>query len=164
MVEYLKAIGIKATSKVIEFGLWQQLGNGNTIKASIVWVAVPEMANAFPTPGTDFGPNWAVAWGPAWRQWYDTDGKSGTEPPPEVKALFDLDRQIPLAVTPSDRQALMNKVLDSFKENVWVFGLLNSPRAIYYNAKLMNVAPDAVTKVYSVHGAWRYSQFWFYGK
>ncbi|HLW48731.1 MAG TPA: ABC transporter substrate-binding protein [bacterium] len=84
-------VGIKAIVQVRERSLHFQMRQANDLQAEI-W---NEDTAGFPFTGTPkFDPRTIIygniTTGPLWKQWYDTGGKEGMEPPAAVKHLVEL--------------------------------------------------------------------------
>ncbi|MGC8889532.1 MAG: ABC transporter substrate-binding protein [bacterium] len=86
LVEYLKAIGIKATLKRIDPQLWLQRVMANEIQATVYWFHTLVWNNPFTS-----GIFWISA--PEWNRWYTTNGKEGEEPPAWVKKGWNLTEE-----------------------------------------------------------------------
>jgi peptide/nickel transport system substrate-binding protein len=87
IVENLKEVGINASFKVIEGGLYGQRGTANEIQASCSWDHWTELWwgalwDAYPS-------GWG-GWGQMWQVWLNTNGEQGEEPPEDVKQFVDL--------------------------------------------------------------------------
>ena len=108
-----------------------------------------------------------VMWGKAYRNWWNTREKAeptGTEPPAEVKRLFDLADQVPFLVGDEKIKALQ-EAFDIWAENTWgigVIGLIPKPGAVHKN--IGNVNMDTVCDVGDVGCGWYNRQYQFYWK
>ena len=61
--------------------------------------------------------------GPLWRQWFDTSGKEGLEPPDIIKKLWDVSEQWRQEPLGSDKyKALAAEMLQINAENCWCIG------------------------------------------
>ncbi|MBM4457668.1 MAG: ABC transporter substrate-binding protein [Chloroflexi bacterium] len=61
--------------------------------------------------------------GPLWRQWFDTSGKEGLEPPDIIKKLWDVSEQWRQEPLGSDKyKALAEQMLQINAENCWCIG------------------------------------------
>lgn len=61
--------------------------------------------------------------GPLWRQWFDTNGKEGLEPPDIIKKLWDITEQWRQEPLGSDRyRQLSEQMLQINAENCWCIG------------------------------------------
>ncbi|MGQ9630497.1 MAG: hypothetical protein ACUVXI_09315 [bacterium] len=55
--------------------------------------------------------------------WYQSGGKSGEEPPPDIKRTIELYEQIQMTVNEDERKRLMREVLELNAENIWTIGI-----------------------------------------
>lgn len=94
VVEHLKKIGIKATAKAIEIGLWGQRVNAGTLQATIMWMR--DLGNESPWT---WNPYEII---PLYYLWYTTGGKQGEEPPKWVKEGFEINEKIWAALPGSE--------------------------------------------------------------
>ncbi|MGC9522989.1 MAG: ABC transporter substrate-binding protein [Anaerolineae bacterium] len=80
----------------------------------------------------------------SWRQWLDTDGAEGTEPPDDVKRMYDLTMQWLQQPYGTDEYAsLINEVITINVENLYYFGTVSAaPMVVAANAKMVNVPID----------------------
>jgi len=63
----------------------------------------------------------AYWWAPQWYTWWNTGGKSGEEPPADIKKLFDLCDQIP-SLPPAQMRNVMKQILRRQAEELWMVG------------------------------------------
>lgn len=68
----------------------------------------------------------AVAWG----DWFASGGKSGEEPPAEVKKQMDLYRQVMASSDAAKQQALFKQLLDISADEFYAFGI-STPGDLY---------------------------------
>ncbi len=117
VVEMWNALGIKTSMKTVAGGLIGERANANLLQAYCIWDVEP----MWRTGGwTDWIPQ--NMWGRLWQVWYNTSGKEGEEPPPEVKRLYELYEAMfktPPA-TPEDT-AIWDEVYKLIRDNVWYF-------------------------------------------
>jgi len=114
VAEYWKKIGIMTTTKVIEPGLWGQRLGANELKATMyMWTHDRRLWWAIWTSGADY-------WGPLWHIWIRTKGKSGEEPPEEVKKYYDILSKLYL-VPPTERSKVREAFIRSIYDNIWWF-------------------------------------------
>ena len=67
-----------------------------------------------------------------WREWHETDGESGIEPPENVKHLMELvDEWMLTPFQDPDHEdkynSLINEILTLNAENMWFFGTVSAP-------------------------------------
>lgn len=91
---------------------------GNQLQATVLWVHNDTWR--FAHGWSDYLPG--SFWAPAWMQWYNTQGKDGQEPVPEVKALFELHAKF-MAAPPgsAESKAAYEEIIKSYHDNIWVF-------------------------------------------
>lgn len=78
---------------------------------------------------------------PLYGQWFQSGGKKGEEPPPELKEVMDTYNQILRAVSPDKRRELFAKIIAANEKNLWVIGLVHDPPDYYVVAKNMFNVP-----------------------
>ncbi|HPO81511.1 MAG TPA: ABC transporter substrate-binding protein [bacterium] len=64
---------------------------------------------------------------PLWQLWYNTGGKSGEEPPAEVKKQMQLYDEIKKATSFAKQKLLMKQILDIDANNLYVIGISTVP-------------------------------------
>ena len=88
ITSYWNDVGVKTSYKLIEIGLYRELRDGNQVDMA-AWgtdmLDIGEVANGL----ANMRPHWgARASGHLWRQWMQSDGEDGEEPPQEIKDLW----------------------------------------------------------------------------
>jgi len=141
-IEFLKAVGLKATMTTVDFGLWDQLGQNNSIQASIHWTnpAAAVQANPVGVSGGWVGTKYFSVW-PAYSDWYNSSGRSGLEPPDDVKHIFEL-RDIILTGNDEERAAATEEWTQLLHDNYYWIGLVWPKAPILYASKLSGIVPD----------------------
>ena len=61
-----------------------------------------------------------------WARWYESDGRLGDEPPPEVQECMRLYREIRRTLDEDKQRELFQKIMDLDRENLWVIGTLRA--------------------------------------
>jgi len=112
VIEHWKEVGIKATLKVIDIGLWFARDSANELKATVRWDHLPLWW------GLSAWPDSLGSCGMLWNVWYLTNGKEGEEPPKVEKEFFDLLHRL-VVVSPQEREELIKKFRDLFYENLF---------------------------------------------
>jgi peptide/nickel transport system substrate-binding protein len=78
-----------------------------------------------------------------YRQWYDTNGATGEEPPQDLKYLRALvDEWIALAPTNPQYVEKGKEMLNIFTKNLWYIGLTVAPRVVIISNKLGNTPKE----------------------
>jgi len=83
-------------------------------------------------------------WGAKWSRWYLSQARSGEEPPPKVRELFDLYRRMERAMTLEGRIEAGKAILRSQAENLWNIGTVSfPPHIVIVSRHLRNVPREA---------------------
>jgi peptide/nickel transport system substrate-binding protein len=95
--------------------------------------------------------------------WFQSGGKNGEEPTPDIKELMDTYQQILTAVSDEKKKELFKKILDANEKNLWVIGLVHDPDDYYVVAKNMFNVPkkDFQSWIYPNPGPIYPEQFFF---
>ncbi len=109
----------------------------NESQASIHWIQTYQWR-----PGMNSEFAGSSQWCASWRQWLDTGGASGTEPPAEVKRLYEIltARKSTLPYSEADL-ALVDELFQLHYDNVWILPMIeNVLRPTIFNADFGNIA------------------------
>lgn len=142
--EMWTAIGVKTSMKQIERSLWDQRLAANELDA----FAAPYDSVAEPVlrgqrmsrirPGGDYNM-------PLWKDWFNSNGDLGEEPPAEIKELYDLSAQFALAAPGSDEyMQLGNEIATRYTEGLYVIGVYLGPRVMIFSNKLGNTPTEGI--------------------
>lgn len=79
-----------------------------------------------------------------WRQWWDSKGVEGEEPPQQIKDLFELvEKWLDTPRTDPEYETLINQIIKVNVENLYYFGTVSAPpRVVIVNNRLGNL-PEA---------------------
>ncbi len=128
LVTQLKAVGINAQVKTIDYSLWAERRPANQIQAFVErmetywWMADAKFSY----------------WAPLWDAWYQSNGETGIEPPEEVKTLMDYARDT-TAVDLAEGPAIYQKLVDGIREGYWYIPIMDdSQMAVIFNKDLRN--------------------------
>jgi peptide/nickel transport system substrate-binding protein len=79
-----------------------------------------------------------------WRQWLDSDGEQGIEPPQQIKDLYQLvqDWMAAKAGTPEYEQ-LINQIIKINVENLYFFGTVSAPPRVVITSDRLGNLPGA---------------------
>lgn len=104
-------------------------------------------------------------WGIAWRDWYQSGGEKGEEPPESVKKRMQLYDQARGEADPEERIKLMHQVADIAAEEFEVFGLSKDvPTYGIVKNGLRNVPETMPSSWYYPTPAPALPQTWFWAK
>lgn len=159
-------VGIRTIVQVRERSLHFQLRASNDLQAEI-W---NQDTAGFPFTGVPkydprsllFG---TITIGPLWKQWYDTNGKEGVEPPPEAKRLAELiDRG--RAANPREQVRIAQEIFRIWVDNMFEIGTVGltplDQGVAVVNARMHNV-PTRIGKDWPLRtpGNARTEQFFY---
>jgi peptide/nickel transport system substrate-binding protein len=135
VAEQLKKVGIKTFTKKLGGDEFSQRNTNNEIGMGIIWEVQPMWRD-----GTwdDYLPG---SWVPMWNLWRTTNGKSGIEPPPEAKKVYDLNEARIAAVPKSDAEIkITDEIYKLHHDNLWYIPLVEMAKyPLITSSKLGNV-------------------------
>ncbi|HOL54775.1 MAG TPA: ABC transporter substrate-binding protein [bacterium] len=141
LIHYWDAIGVKVAAKEISNELQRSRAMGGLIQMGF-WSG-DRCAFLFPLQPYWWVPmdyDWENTWCPLWAQWYATKGKSGEEPPKEVKTLLTLWEKMQTTLSDKERIRLGKEILKSNAENLWTIGIAGlAPQPIIAKNYLRNI-------------------------
>ncbi len=126
----------------------------NETQASIFWIQTYQWR-----PGMNQEYAGSSQWCASWREWLDTGGASGTEPPTELKRLYEIvtERKSTLPYSDADL-ALVDELFELHYNNVWILPMIeNVLRPTIFNADFGNIATSGTQM-----GASRAGEQFFY--
>lgn len=137
---YWEKIGIKVALKPVTAELLSTRRNANEL----------EVTSGHLDRCTDIlftiDPRWFVpispqsTYGPLWYTWYSTGGKSGEEPPAEIKKLYEWFETMRTTIDEDERTMAGKEILRSQAENLWIIGTVGLiPQPCLVSNKLHNV-------------------------
>ncbi len=131
----------------------ERIANNET-QSSIHWIQTYQWR-----PGMNAEYAGSSQWCASWREWLNTGGASGTEPPSEVKRLYEIlvARKSTLPYSEADL-ALVDELFALHYENVWILPMIeNVLRPTIFNADFGNIATGGTQM-----GASRAGEQYFY--
>ena len=135
VAEHLKKAGIKTFIKKLGGDEYSQRNTANEVPVGIGWNVQPMWQD-----GTwdDYLPGSNV---PMWNIWRTSKGKSGIEPPPEVKKVYELNEARIAAVPKSEEEIkITNEIYQAHKDNLWMIPLVEKAKyPLITSSKLANV-------------------------
>jgi len=161
-------VGIKVNMQIRERALHFQMRQANDLQAEL-W---NQDTAGFPFTGStkyDFRKDLYgnLTYGPLWKQWYDTNGKAGVEPPPEAKKIIEIQDKAKGA-GPAEKAKLAQELFRIWVDNMFEIGTVGltatDQGVAVVNVNLRNV-PQNLTKDWPLRtpGNGR-PEVWFYKK
>jgi peptide/nickel transport system substrate-binding protein len=142
-------VGVKVNMQIRERALHFQMRQANDLQAEL-WNQ--DTAGFLFTGSTkyDFRKDLYgnLTYGPLWKQWYDTSGKEGVEPPPSAKRVIELQDNSK-AANPAQKVDIAKEIYRIWVDNMYevgIVGLTATDQGVaVVNTKLRNV-PANLTK------------------
>lgn len=79
-------------------------------------------------------------WCPEWKDWYNSKGEKGEEPPPVMLEAIEAFEKAQATFDPKEQEFWFKKVLDIAADNLWTIGTVNRfGQIVITNPKLKNV-------------------------
>jgi peptide/nickel transport system substrate-binding protein len=148
MSDYLKAVGLNVNAKELTSEATRLNAHANRADINMEWDVPYEptlIANVdlYIPPYSDISP----LFGTTWRQWYNTSGAEGEEPPAWITQLFDLAREWETLLPGSERYVEVGRELIRLnQENMTMIGTIGElPKPVVVSNDLHNISPDLAT-------------------
>jgi len=139
--QYWREIGMKVESRAISGELQEQRATANLMDMTL-WHGDRGTDIYFPVDPhwiIPLYPSWARTIGPEWARWFQTEGKSGIEPPAKVKELYGWWEEVLSEPDKERRMELCEKILRSQAENLWCIGTVGaSPYPVVVDSDIRN--------------------------
>jgi peptide/nickel transport system substrate-binding protein len=142
-------VGVKVNMQIRERSLHFQMRQANDLQAEM-W---NQDTAGFPFTGStkyDFRRDLYgnLTYGPLWKQWYDTNGKQGVEPPADAKKIVELQDRAK-TVGPAEQIKIAQELFKLWVDNMFEIGTVGltatDQGVAVVNVKLHNV-PAKLTK------------------
>ncbi len=157
ITSYWNDVGVKTSYKLIEIGLYRELRDGNQVDMA-AWgtdmLDIGEVANGL----SNMRPHWgARGSGHLWRQWLQSDGEEGEEPPQEIKDLWAAGDAFLEATYGSDEWLKLGKEFYRLSMGgLYQIGTIQRPpQPLLFKQNLKNTPPNDTTGQWS----WTYRQW-----
>lgn len=132
-------LGIDATMKVIGGSLHGERLAANQI-VMYVWHQCSSTDDGWSTNPYWWVPYMWVNFGQLWQDWYVSTGKTGEEPPAEIKRLFELMEVMAQTTDDSERLKAGREIVRSQAENLWrICTVGNVPWPVLVGKNMRNV-------------------------
>lgn len=144
--EYWEDVGVRVDLKEVSTEAYRTLASANDHDIAITDSGTTTEAPLYSNPFRLYPPFGDAALEPIcggpWAEWMKTNGASGTEPPEDVKELWDLTAkwQASLPGTPEYEQ-LGQQIVEKHMEHFWLIGTNQSPPAVTIVSTLMGNKP-----------------------
>lgn len=148
MTDYLKAIGLNVTAKELTSEATRENAKAATSDINMEWDVPYEPTlvadiNLYVPYYSDISPLFGIKW----KQWWNSNGSEGEEPPAWAKRMFEIAREWKTVVPGSPRYTELGKELVKLNlENMTIIGTVGEiPKPVMVGDKLHNVKTDMGT-------------------
>jgi peptide/nickel transport system substrate-binding protein len=146
--DYLKAVGLNVNVKEQTSEATRENAKAATSDINMEW-DVPYEPTLIADIGlyTPFYSDISPLFGIKWKQWYNSNGAEGEEPPVWAKEMFDVAKEWKTVTPGSDRYSeLGRRLIDLNLENMTIIGTVGElPKPIIVSKKMHNVTPNMPT-------------------
>jgi peptide/nickel transport system substrate-binding protein len=135
LVEFWKEVGVNASMKTIEGGLWAERNAANELKATVYWGLLQNVWWA----------SWSAnanLWGRLWWQWISSGGEQGEEPPEEVKRFHELMDEV-YVVSPDERKVMHKEYVQLLHDNLFFIVIVENAKYPTVASKKMGNVPHS---------------------
>lgn len=140
---YWEAVGLKTVLKGQERSLYNTRCSSGDAEIGI-W-NLDRCAQILANPGRLLGTITDCPWAVQYALWYNSGGKSGEEPPPEIKRLYELWDQIVVTVDEQERDRLVRELVGLHAKNIWMIGTVGEiPQPVVVKNYFRNVPKDLI--------------------
>ncbi len=157
VAQYWEDLGIKTEVQPLERSLFElrQEANEHEIATFSISDGIEPLVDQVHAPNN--------RWCPLWYNWLASGGKSGEEPPEEIKRLWEIyQKEAMSVVSEEERNALIREIMELHSENLWIMGTVGIPwmMAVVKN-DLRNVPEKGAVWSPGSPGVTRPEQFFF---
>jgi peptide/nickel transport system substrate-binding protein len=137
---YWSKVGVRTTSRQLERSLLQTRRQAGDIDATIWHTGQCSDPLWILNPWHFLPVSWEFTTGPQWALWYTTWGKSGEEPPEEVKRALKLWETVQTSLDEKKQIEAGKEMLRLFVENLWGIGTVGlQPWPVIAKNNLRNI-------------------------
>jgi peptide/nickel transport system substrate-binding protein len=137
---YWSKVGVRTTSRQLERSLLQTRRQAGDIDATIWHTGQCSDPLWILNPWHFLPVSWEFTTGPQWALWYTSGGKSGEEPPADVKKALKLWETVQTSLDEKKQIEAGKEMLKLFVENLWGIGTVGlQPWPVIVKNSLRNV-------------------------
>jgi len=164
---YWEAVGVRVELKEVTPDEYRARANNNELDLCL-WVndstSAPMISQDITRLVPPFGDYFSPGTGFEWAAWVASDGKEGTEPPDDVKRLYELVQEFmkyPLGSEESNR--LGKEIVDIHVKNLWKIGVVGNIKSPYIYKNVLGNFKPLTAKTYDYYWVYPYRPFqWFF--
>ena len=154
---YWNSVGVKTNYKLREIGWYREARNGNQVDLAAWGLDIVDIGEVA-TRLTNLRPHWgARASGHLWREWLQSEGENGIEPPQEIQDMWNIGDAFLDAPYGSDEWLELGKQFyRKSMEGLYQIGTIQRPpQPLLFKKNLKNTPPNDTTGQWS----WSYRQW-----
>ena len=154
---YWNSVGVKTNYKLREIGWYREARNGNQVDLAAWGLDIVDIGEVA-TRLTNLRPHWgARASGHLWREWLQSEGENGIEPPQDIQDMWNIGDAFLDAPYGSDEWLELGKEFyKKSMEGLYQIGTIQRPpQPLLFKKNLKNTPPNDTTGQWS----WSYRQW-----
>lgn len=166
--EYWEAVGVKVELKEVSTESYRTTTANNDHDIAITDSGTTTEAPLYSNPFRLYPPFGdaaleALCGGP-WAEWHNTGGKSGEEPPEDIKPLWDLTAKWQASVPGSkDYTELGQQIVETQLKHFYLIGVTSSPPAMTIVSTLLGNAPKYKINAFEYYRTYPYRpELWYF--
>ena len=145
--EYWEAVGVKVELREVSSEAYRTMASNNDHDVATTNSGLTTEAPLYSNPFRLYPPFGDAALEPIcggpWAEWRATNGASGTEPPDDVKTLWDLTDEWKSTPPTDPRYAeLGQQIVEIHREHMWLIGTVTSTPAITIVSRALGNVPE----------------------
>jgi len=164
--EYWENVGVRIVLKSIDWNLFIQRKGANQIQMTIYSEDEDDLSYRFMRFPYFIVGQWYSGWyAPLWNLWVTSEGKSGEEPPEEVKKARELWLQMRRTEDKQEKIRLGKEAFSLQAKNLWLIGVVGSvARPSIVSNNLRNFPENMVWSTSTTLTSYSWPFQWFFEK
>lgn len=157
VASYWNDVGVKTSFKIIGQGLYREIRENGEHDVG-AWALDNSDIRQYAGGLANMRPHWEAKWaGLEWESWLTSDGEEGTEPPQEIKDLWNAGEELLATPYLSDEYVKKGKEFCELSvKGLWEIGTVGlPPQPLLIKNNLRNTPPVGTEAVWS----WSYRQW-----
>ncbi len=166
--EYWEKVGVKIELKEVSTEAYRTMASNNDHDIAVTDSGTTTEAPLYSNPFRFYPPFGDAALEPIcggpWAEWHETGGKSGIEPPDDVKELWDLTSKWQASLPGSDEYVkLGQQIVEIHMKHFWLIGVNTSTPAMTIVSTRMGNRPKYKINAFEYYRAYPYRpDQWFF--
>jgi peptide/nickel transport system substrate-binding protein len=167
--EYWEAVGVKVELKEVSTEQQRALASNNDLDIQVTNSGTETEAPLYSNPFRLFPPFGDKALEPLsgipWSQWHDTNGAQGTEPPDDIKPLWDMVDKWKSSLPGTDDYINIGQQLVEVQlKHFFIIGVITSPPVVTIVSRQLGNVPQYKINAFEYYRTYPYRTDQFYRK